>query len=500
MAEETVEIIRIQFDATEAIKATKELKDERDKLIKLGKELEKTEGKNSEAAIKNAAQVKVLSDQIREQEKVSQNLIKANTELAGSNQQLKAQLSLATSQLNRMSEEEKTTTERGKALTAQVLELTNKLKANESAVGNNFRNVGNYREALFGLGGGLGKAAQGISGFNQTLKANPVLAIVAAIQFFGSALSKLQPVLDGINVALGALNGVFDVLIERTKLLLQGDLIGAFTGVGDAVSEAAAAGAEYARVQKDIADAQQIQNIQNAQAEKQIAVLTVQLKDKTKTDEERLAIADQISQIEKENFAVQQQILQQTLAGEEKKVRALLKTKGVQVGLLNTTQDLIKAAQEYAVQDEAFKKLEESQIALTNAEKESLQITERAQVRRNAILDQANEARQKEIEREKERLKKLEEERKKYNENLAKLQEEFSLTERDKVQKGFDDKLKTLTKGGEAEIKLRAQIEAKKAEALTKFDAELAAKDCPCGIRCSCTRCKAISIVKYCTQ
>jgi len=39
MAEETVEIIRIQFDATEAIKATKELKDERDKLIKLGKEL-----------------------------------------------------------------------------------------------------------------------------------------------------------------------------------------------------------------------------------------------------------------------------------------------------------------------------------------------------------------------------------------------------------------------------------------------------------------------------
>jgi hypothetical protein len=276
---------------------------------------------------------------------------------------------------------------------------------------------------------------------------------------------------------MGALNGVFDVLIERTKLLLQGDLVGAFTGVGDAISEASSAGAEYARVQQDIEDAQRIANIQNAEAEKQIAVLTVQLKDKTKTDEERLAIADQIATIETENFAKQQKILQNTLAAEEKKVRQLLKTKGVQVELLKTTEDLVKASQDFVLQDEAFEKLVTSQVALTNAEKESLQITERTQLRKNAILDAAAEKANKEVEREKERLKKLEEERKKYNENLAKLQDEFNLTEREKVQKGFDDKLKTLTKGGDAEIKLRAQIEAKKAEALTKFDADLLEKE-----------------------
>ena len=477
MANETVEIIRIQFDAAEAIKATQQLKNERDKLIASGKELEKTEGKNSEAAIKNAAQIKVLNDSIREQEKVTQNLIKANQEAAGSNQQLKAQLSLATAELNRLSEAEKTTTDRGKELSGRVLDLTNKLKANESAVGNNFRNVGNYREALQGLGGGLGNAAKGITGFNQTLKANPVLAIVAAIQFFSGALSKLQPVVDAISVALGALNAVFDVLIERTKLLLSGDLIGAFTGVGDAISEAAESGAEYARVQKEIADNQQIQNIQNAQAEKQIAVLNVQLKDRTKTDEERLVIADQITRIEQQNFAKQQAILQATLKGEEQKVRQLLKTKGVHESLVKTTEQLVKAAQDFQLQDEGFEKLVAAQVALTNAEKESLTITERAELRRNQINDQANERRQKEIEKEADRRKKLEEERKKYNDNLAKLQEEFNLTEREKLAKGFDDKLKTITGNGAKEIELRASIEKKKLEALTKFDAEQVEKE-----------------------
>lgn len=477
MAEERVEIIRIEFDASEAIKNTKTLREERDKLIKLGKELEQTEGKNSEAVLKNAAQVKVLNDSIREQEKVTQNLIKANQEAAGSNQQLKAQLSVATSELNRLSEVERTTTQRGRELTATVLDLTNKLKANESAVGNNFRNVGNYREALAGLGGPLGNAARGIQGFNTTLKANPVLAVVGVINVLSAAFSKLQPVIDATERAFGALGQTFDVLIQRGKLLLQGDFIGAFTGIGSALNEAALAGAEYVRVQQEIEDAQRLQNITNAEAEKQIAVLTVQLKDKTKTDQERLAIADQITQIEQKNFEANKVILQQTLQNEEQKLRALLREQGVKTELLKTTKELVQAGFDRQIEDESINKVVAAQVALTNAEKESAALSERVQLRRNAILEQAEEQRKKEAERAAERRKKEQEEIKKYNENLLKLQDEFGLSERQKIEKGFDDKIKTLRATGEREIALRQQIEAAKAEALAKFDAELLDKE-----------------------
>ena len=46
MANETVEIIRIEFQADEAIKNTAKLREERDKLLAANKEVIKSEGKN----------------------------------------------------------------------------------------------------------------------------------------------------------------------------------------------------------------------------------------------------------------------------------------------------------------------------------------------------------------------------------------------------------------------------------------------------------------------
>jgi len=66
----------------------------------------------------------------------------------GSNDQLKARLSLLTKEYNAMSEEQKVNTESGKQLGATVEALSSKLKVNEGAVGNNTRNVGNYTESI----------------------------------------------------------------------------------------------------------------------------------------------------------------------------------------------------------------------------------------------------------------------------------------------------------------------------------------------------------------
>lgn len=66
----------------------------------------------------------------------------------GSNNQLRAQLSLLTQQYNALGKEERDNTTAGKALTIQIKGISDELKKNESAVGDNRRNVGNYAEAL----------------------------------------------------------------------------------------------------------------------------------------------------------------------------------------------------------------------------------------------------------------------------------------------------------------------------------------------------------------
>lgn len=174
MANETTEILRIVFDADDAIKNTARLREERDKLIAANKAVIESEGKNSEAALKNAAQIKVLNDTIREQEKVSQNIIKANNLQTRSNQELKASLSLKTAELNRLGAAEKQSSATAQALAQEVLDLTNELKANESAVGNNFRNVGNYQAAIEGAAVSILDLKERLRELQQTIQSAPI--------------------------------------------------------------------------------------------------------------------------------------------------------------------------------------------------------------------------------------------------------------------------------------------------------------------------------------
>lgn len=77
----------------------------------------------------------------------------------GSNNKLRAQLSLLTNQYNALSKSERTGTQTGKDLETTIRSLSDQLKENEKAVGDNRRNVGNYGEALKDLRNDL-KAAK----------------------------------------------------------------------------------------------------------------------------------------------------------------------------------------------------------------------------------------------------------------------------------------------------------------------------------------------------
>jgi hypothetical protein len=86
-------------------------------------------------------------------------LTAANESQLGSNERMKAQLKLLTTQYNGLSASERENSNVGKKMGADILSLTEKLKANEKAVGDNKRNVGNYSGALSQLGGTLRNVA-----------------------------------------------------------------------------------------------------------------------------------------------------------------------------------------------------------------------------------------------------------------------------------------------------------------------------------------------------
>ena len=91
-----------------------------------------------------AANNKEISDLVR----VINNAEKANGHFTGSENQLKAALSAATYEWSKESEVTEEARKRKAALGEQVLSLSNALKTNETAVGNNYRRVGEYKQSI----------------------------------------------------------------------------------------------------------------------------------------------------------------------------------------------------------------------------------------------------------------------------------------------------------------------------------------------------------------
>lgn len=110
------------------------------------------EGKESSSAYaENQLSLAKYNKEVSDLKRIINNATVANADYSGSNVQLKAALSASTYELNKLSEAEITGTNRGIQLKEQVLNLTETLKANEKAVGDNHRNVGNYADGLVGL-------------------------------------------------------------------------------------------------------------------------------------------------------------------------------------------------------------------------------------------------------------------------------------------------------------------------------------------------------------
>lgn len=336
------------------------------------------------------------------------NLLKQYTNLEGSNNRLRGQLSVLTTQYNALSREQRLNTKEGLQLQKQIKSISDELKRNEGAVGDNRRNVGNYAQSIREAIAGSGKFGSALGGLGTALKANPIGLLVTALTFVVSLFRQSQPVLDFFERKIGAIQNVVGVLIERAGtlgkafgLLLEGKFseaadtaASAFNNLGAAIKDAAVAGDAFVEAQQALDDLLVKNEVSASKNNAQIAKLNAQLRDRTKTEAQRLAIADEITKLERQQFALETKAGNEALRIAREKLKEALRQKGVSADQINDTEKLLDLAFKAEIRDEKFLALKDAQIAVNNRLAESNALLERTESRKNAIIQQGNEERQ----------------------------------------------------------------------------------------------------------
>jgi hypothetical protein len=238
MAQEEKIIIELDFDTSDFTQSAAKLNKEISDLNKEQRALKKTGEEGSIQYQKNAEALKENKKELNETNKTISNLTIANKANSGSNEQLKAQLSVLTLEYNKLSSAERENGQRGQELNAQINQVTDTLKGNEEAVGDNRRSVGDYGKALDDTP--FGDFVGGLKSMGAAFLANPatlvIAAIVGAFALLKKAFERNEDSSNKLGKVTDALAGVFNFLlsvIEPVANFLVDVVIKAFEDLGE---------------------------------------------------------------------------------------------------------------------------------------------------------------------------------------------------------------------------------------------------------------------------
>ena len=133
---------------------------------------------------------------------------------------------------------------------------------------------------------------------------SPITLVVAAVAALFFIFKDFAPIINPIKDAFAALMAVFNVLKQDIFDLVTGarSLGDIFSSFGDDTSKAAKGAKELAQATRDLAKAQDINDVAMAQAKTKIQDLILQSKNRTLTEKERIALLDQAQKIEADSF------------------------------------------------------------------------------------------------------------------------------------------------------------------------------------------------------
>jgi len=439
-------------------------------------ELKKTQGANSEEAIKASAEVKALTKEYRSIETVLVNNTKALYALDKTAQDslktrkfeensIDTNRKLYNSLYNELVRQKKPTEDQIKL----VGQLSEALKKQESALGDNRRNVGNYSagfvSAFETIKGGipaLGGFEKAQKGVNLALSANPIGGVIALLIGLKDIFGGNAVVADQLTFAVDGLtkgfNFIIDTIVDTVTNFdkLTNAIKHPIDFLGNLASGTLKAGKEGFEASKQLDKLTESLGESAIAIEKNNVVIEQQktiLMNKKRTDQERLEASKKIIALETENTQRLVKNAETELKAEQLKLKG--KTKSAEdiqkLGLLEA-----KIERERSNGIASIRKAENENYKILYGDQEEI----------------AKEAMKKRDELNKQRIA----QEKAYQDNLIKLNDEFLLTEREKIEKQFEDKINQITGDSQKEELLRIAIIKKQQEALLKFDEDSAKK------------------------
>jgi len=315
--------------------STKELNKAQKDLEKDGKKGSKQWQENNKQIVENKENQKALKKEYNETSKVIQNTNKVRKTEAGHLEKLKAELSIVTQNINKMSKEQLKDNKIGGAAIKKQKELTIELTNAEKAGGNFKRVVGDYgnemgnstkKISLFGkaskgLTGGLSSMGKTIGGsvtkafksFGAALKANPIFFIIGIITATIGVMKKLlkpfQPLLDWISDKISYVSGLIDGFTSSLSAIgdiigkvFSGDFAGAAEAMGkmsDNISAVAEATENLNRVMREQDAIQKENNLTTQESMAHQKELQTIIKDTTLSEQERAEALKELKKIQK---------------------------------------------------------------------------------------------------------------------------------------------------------------------------------------------------------
>ncbi len=299
------------------------------------------------------------------------------------------------------------------------------------------------REALSAMTGGAKQLTSSLGVVRGAVISTGIGALVVAVTALVMWFKRTD---DGARILEGTMNAignVLDVITGRIDALISGNFSGVFASLGEDLATAVKSGYELADAMDEIDDLKRQNALANAAEETQLERLLVKIKNKTLTEQQRLAIAEEASRIDKKLYDNKQALLEQEIKAEEEKIAKNIRSanrwnewqkksdKELVEALINNRKGLAAGA----VSDEAKDKIVDLYLKRQELARESLVLEERIANRVDQIEKAAEEKR-----------KARAEQREKELERLAKKREQEAAKAKAAAEKAAADELATLRK------------------------------------------------------
>lgn len=409
------------------------LKEEQKNLSKETANLTNATEEQSLAYIENDARLKALNTEYANNKKV---LAESTAGVAGLNDLLSQEAKkvgdaeIANRKLSIIRSQITSDTQAGRDAISEInkkIDENNKfIDANSDKLKQQKMNVGNYKEAITSafqdlnlFNGGLGgfiQRSQEAGGAGNLVKnsftgikdgvvgatkaslgfiATPLGAVIAAIALVLVGLVNIfrtfTPIVDKAEQVTAAIGATFNVVKNSVIALVTGakSLTEVFSGLGDSMSEAAKSAADLTKAQQDLDDALAQQEVTSAKTRAEINRLNIQAKDRTKTEEERLALLEKASKLEEQDFQQRKKNSDEQLRIAQEQIRISAQLTDAEFEQLQKQGLKYKEVTEGKAtnQDELYDKLKEALLKSTNIENEFYSNQEKNINKQNKLIE-----------------------------------------------------------------------------------------------------------------